>query len=600
MSVLKQLLSFAKFVWQAARWQLVGAILLSTALSFTEGISIALVFPLLAVMGDPNHIAQARGRYTTILFHLLSVSHIPPSGWLGSLLVLLLIAIAGLTQLNGVLIAVTMSVMLRVRRTLALKLYRGMLHADWMFLTRQRTSDISHLLNSEMNRVVQVTGSSTNLFSNLIIGLFMLSVALYLAPWLTLIVIVCLGIALPFQRRSSRSVLRSGQRLSTRTAEVFASSMERVQQLKVVKAFGAQDAELRLFTRRYANLLLEIEQNAWARTAASRWFQIYTLVLLCGVVLLGLNGLHLSAAAILIFLFAFIRAVPRINGIQSNVNEILSDLPGYTEIANFLTLCQQNSEDTAAATPLPQLTRAVNIANITFAYTPDGPAILNGLSITLRAGQITAIAGSSGAGKSTTADIVMGMIFPQSGTLSADGIVIDRSNASAWRKQVGYVSQDTLLFHDNIRETLLWAKPDATSDELAEALEAARAQFVYTLPHGLETIVGDRGTLLSHGQRQRLALARALLIKPSLLILDEATNSLDLDNEESILRAVATSSRSMTTLLISHRPSALMAAETIYFLENGRVQSQGTFTELQTRIEAAAADVSASENTGLA
>jgi ATP-binding cassette subfamily C protein len=169
--------------------------------------------------------------------------------------------------------------------------------------------------------------------------------------------------------------------------------------------------------------------------------------------------------------------------------------------------------------------------------------------------------------------------------VKVDGVVITRENERAWRKRIGYVSQDTLLFNDSVRANLLWAKRDATEAELMEALEEANAAFVTELPDGLETTVGDRGIRLSHGQRQRIALARALLLRPELLILDEATTSLDLENEESILRTVK-GGRRVTTLLISHRPSAIRIADKVYLMAEGRVKRSGSWKELKEEIVA--------------
>ena len=195
--------------------------------------------------------------------------------------------------------------------------------------------------------------------------------------------------------------------------------------------------------------------------------------------------------------------------------------------------------------------------------------MLKDLSLTIAAGKVTAIVGSSGAGKSTVADLVNGLLSPGTGRVLIDGAELTPQAARAWRRHVGYVAQDTVLFHDTVRANLRWANPDASEQEMRESLSLAAAEFVFELPQGLDTTVGDRGMLLSHGQRQRIALARALLRRPGLLILDEATSSLDFDNEKRILDAIEQLKGRATVLLIAHRVSAIQRADMIYVIENG-------------------------------
>jgi len=279
---------------------------------------------------------------------------------------------------------------------------------------------------------------------------------------------------------------------------------------------------------------------------------------------------------------------------QTRVNEILTDLPAYHRIETFLKQCAEHSEagepDAGATVPngaaQPLLERELRLRDVRFAYAAGAPVVLDGLSLEFEAGKITAVAGLSGAGKSTVADLVMGLLVADEGAVEADGVAITRANARAWRRRIGYVSQDTLLFHDTIRANLLWALPGASDAQLAAAISAASADFVYGLGQGIETVVGDRGMMLSHGQRQRIALARALLLRPSLLILDEATNSLDLENEESILRVVK--GLGVTTLLISHRPSAVAAADRVYVLEKGKVKMSGAWDAVRDEVVAEA------------
>ncbi len=563
--------SVFRLLWRTSRWKLTGAVGLAALLSLTEGVSVAMVFPLIALMGSSSG-AAAPGPRTALLFHLLARSHLPRTWWLAALLSAVLALVGLLSLLNGVLTTLTWSIVWPVRQRLADNLYEAILHADWTYLTRRRSSDLTHVLTVELDRVSQVLQSLIAVLSNGMVTLLLLGLACAVAPRLTVILLGGVALLVPWQRRTGRAIYQSGLVISTRMREVFDSSIERLQNLKVVKAFGAQDAERRLFSDRNARAMEELIGNQWRGAASARSFQMMMLVLLCGVILLGLQTLHLAAGAMLIFLFAFMRATPRVAAVQAKMTELLTDLPAYAELLRFLEDCRQHSEAGDLDAEAPLLGREIALRGVRFAYLPGGALVLDGVNLELPVGRMTAVAGSSGAGKSTVADLVMGLLLPQEGGVLVDGAQITRENARAWRRQIGYVSQDTLLFHDTVKRNLLWARPQATETELAEAIEAARAEFVYRLAEGLETVVGDRGMMLSHGQRQRLALARALLLKPALLILDEATNSLDVENEEAILRTVAGLKGSVTTLLISHRPSAMQFADGVYVLEAGGVR----------------------------
>ena len=189
-----------------------------------------------------------------------------------------------------------------------------------------------------------------------------------------------------------------------------------------------------------------------------------------------------------------------------------------------------------------------------------------------------AIVGPSGSGKTTLADLILGLLSPTEGTIFIDGQPLEDELVHHWRSSIGYVPQETFLFHDTVRHNLLWAKRDATEDELWKAIElAAAAGFVSALPDGLDTVVGDRGIRLSGGERQRLALARALLRRPTLLLLDEATSSLDTANELRIQEAIEGLHGELTMVVIAHRLSTIRRADSIVVLDRGQVVEADTW-----------------------
>lgn len=234
----------------------------------------------------------------------------------------------------------------------------------------------------------------------------------------------------------------------------------------------------------------------------------------------------------------------------------------------------------AAGRPFPGLRRELRLEGVTFAHPGREPA-LRDLSMAIPKGAMIAVVGESGAGKSSLIDLLLGLLEPQSGRVLADGVPLQDLDPVSYRGRLGFVPQDSPLFSGTIRDNLLWAKPDAAEPDLREALARANAEeFVLRLPQGLDTEVGDRGVRLSGGQVQRLALARALVRRPDLLVLDEATSSLDTESERLIQKAVESLSEEVTVVAVAHRLSTVVNADRIFVLEAGRLIEQGSCEEL--------------------
>jgi ABC-type multidrug transport system fused ATPase/permease subunit len=198
---------------------------------------------------------------------------------------------------------------------------------------------------------------------------------------------------------------------------------------------------------------------------------------------------------------------------------------------------------------------------------------------------MTALVGESGSGKSTIIDLLLGLQIPIKGEVLLDNIPLSDWKQNSFREKVGYIPQDPILFNTSIRNNLLWSKETANEEELYHSLELANAKFfVQQLPMGIDTIVGDRGVLLSGGQRQRIALARALLRQPEILILDEATSSLDTESEKSIKLSIDTLSKKMTILIVAHRLSTISSSDYVYVLQTGQVVEEGQYKDLASNL----------------
>jgi ATP-binding cassette subfamily C protein len=254
-------------------------------------------------------------------------------------------------------------------------------------------------------------------------------------------------------------------------------------------------------------------------------------------------------------------------------------------VVEMLARCEAAAEAQPETSETVELGDGIQFEGVSFSYGGEGSvAAVRELDLTLEAGKTTAIAGPSGAGKSTIADLVMGLILPHQGRVVVDGKPLSAELLKSWRDQIGYVAQDTFLFNDTVRANLLWARPEASEEEIWQTLKLAAAEgFVSELPDGLETILGDRGVRLSGGERQRLALARALLREPSLLILDEATSALDSENERRIQKAIESLHGGMTIVVITHRLSTVRGADVIHMLEGGRLVESGDWQTLLAR-----------------
>jgi subfamily B ATP-binding cassette protein MsbA len=234
----------------------------------------------------------------------------------------------------------------------------------------------------------------------------------------------------------------------------------------------------------------------------------------------------------------------------------------------------------STAAPRGAFTTSILFDRVSFAYRPDQPVIRD-LTLEIRRGEAVALVGPSGSGKSTAAALLLRFYDPQSGALRLDGIDLRDMRLADLRRQIGLVTQETLLFNDTIRANIAYAREGATEEEIIAAARAANAwEFIIDKPQGLDTMVGERGLLLSGGQKQRIAIARAILKNPPILVLDEATSALDAQSEKVVQEAMERLMKNRTAVMIAHRLATVKNADRIVVLEHGRIAESGTHAEL--------------------
>jgi subfamily B ATP-binding cassette protein MsbA len=254
-------------------------------------------------------------------------------------------------------------------------------------------------------------------------------------------------------------------------------------------------------------------------------------------------------------------------------------MAGLDRTNEILSEKEEDSEPQRAVV-LPTIRGDVSFENVTFAYEP-GKDVLHGISFDSKPGTVTALVGSSGSGKSTIISLICGFHNATTGKILVDGIDLSTIRLNSYRQQLGVVLQETFLFDGSIRENVLFSRPEATAEQLMEACRIARVdEFAEQFDEKYETIVGERGVKLSGGQRQRISIARAILADPRILILDEATSSLDSESEALIQEGLSYLMKGRTTFVIAHRLSTIRRADQILVIEKGNILERGTHEEL--------------------
>jgi len=564
------LLDFAAFAGRkgivTAFFLLLGALL--------EGLSLMLLVPLLAIVIGSE---VPSGRLAQAMAALFAFFHIEqPLGKLA-----LLFGLFGLLLLVRAMVLYLRDMgMARLRTAFTeshrLRVVERLAAAPWDRIVQLRHARVTQLMSGDIQRIAVAAGVVLQMTTSLAMLLAQCVLVFLLAPAMALIAFLVLAVAAV----AFALVARRAHALGGATTQTNLVLMDSVSQflggLKLAISQNLQGgfvAEFRETLRTQAQQQIDfVRQQTTSRLALS------TVAGIAGglLVMVGFGVLHIAPATLITLLLVITRMTGPTGQIQQSVQQLAHALPVYRRVKVL-------ERELAAIAHAPEGSGGPSVAldgpivfdNVSFRHSADEddevPRGVRGVTLVIRPGETIGVTGASGAGKTTFVDLLVGLYPPDEGRISVGGVSLRGTTLAAWRDRVSYISQDAFLFHDTVARNLAWAAPGASQAEMWRALDLVGAgALVRGMPQGLDTVVGERGTLISGGERQRIALARALLRKPSLLVLDEATAAIDIAGERAILNALRMLDPRPTLIIVAHRAESLTACERVLRFEGGR------------------------------
>jgi ATP-binding cassette, subfamily C, bacterial len=551
--------------------------------SLTEGIGLVLLIPLIGLVGAGAGISGGQ-RLNDALSKLFGVIGVTPT--LEHVLGLLL----GLAIVRAALGYVTTMCIAQLEygflHHIRARFYDALSHADWPHLVSLRQSHTSHRLTLQAEQVGYAVGYLLHgmaTFLGLLVGI---AVAWVASPTLTatvlvgaLVLAICLLSLHWWAFARGAAAMRAMQHL-------FGILDAGLEGLKLGRAFSIERALAKDFTdasNAYRRAAISLRQNESVVALAQ---EVGSMLLLVLLVFASLRMFAVSSLDLLLLIAIFSRLLPRAIGLQTNIRLLVASLPDYNNfmIAQTAVVAAREVGDDDLA-PIP-FERAIKLHNVSVTHA-EAPElnVLSGISFEIPLRSSLGVVGHSGAGKSTLADLLAGFIAPSDGHLLVDGRLIDAATRKSWRSGVIYVDQHSPIFRDTIRANIVLKARTASDADIWRYLDMVHAgDLVRGLPHGLDTVVGEGSARLSGGELQRLRLASALLAKPRLLILDEATNALSPSDERQLITSIAPVLAQSTVLSIAHRPTSVAWTDRLLVLQHGRLAAHGATAEILRRM----------------
>lgn len=470
-------------------------------------------------------------------------------------------------------------------RNLRNKLYLHLHKLPMSFFKNEKTGDLISRITSDVGIIQQsVTAVFLNIFRDPITIIVFFGIAFSISWKLTLFSLLIVPLSIGIIGWIGSLLRKQSYLLQKQLGSITTQLHETISGVKIVKAFGMEDYENKRFMIETQNYFKIILKKVRIRNIASPTTEIIAVIL--GAVIIYYGGRlvlieqEIKASEFMGFLFAIFQMMPPMKQMSTLNNKIQESIGAATRVFEVLDI-KPNITNIENPKPFTSFKKEIRFKNVTFNYSDSSEKILDSVNITAKKGEIIAFVGSSGAGKTTLVDLVPRFYDPTEGQILMDGIDIREIKIEDLRRQMGIVTQETVLFNETVFKNIAYGLSDIPMERVIEVAKVANAHnFILELPNGYETVIGEQGTKISGGQRQRLSIARALLKNPPIMIFDEATSALDNESEVLVQEAIEHLMKERTTLVIAHRLSTIRNADKIYVLEKGQIVQEGKHDEL--------------------
>lgn len=470
----------------------------------------------------------------------------------------------------------------KIIKDLTMDQFRSFLNASWRFYADKDFGVISNTITKETEKVTIGFESIAALLAGVLTIIFYLGILFFFSIPLTFMVIILAAlILLPISLISDKFVYKLRHAHTSASNLLQSNILNSLNAIKLIIGYNKRKETEKLIVPS-----IKIVADTSLKFTLIRYFftlinEPLVIILALATVLLGQSYLNIPVAELIVFLFIVNRTAGLASTLIANNNGFVSAIPSFQQIY-ALKDESAKSQETQNSKIIKSFNESISISGLDFSY--GAHKTINNISINIKKGEMTSIVGPSGSGKSTLIDILMGYYEIEDGSIAIDGAPFETINLNSWRDLIGYIPQQPFLFNTSIKENILWANPMLSTEEIISACKLAYVHdFVMEMNEGYDTIVGERGMKLSGGQAQRICLARAIASNPEILILDEATSSLDSNSESLIQESIENLKGDITIISVAHRLSTIVNSNHIYYLKEGLLVEDGTFNELMNK-----------------